>query len=68
MWFDNVLHQKNSFSGNIEPKGELDGHLGMLCPRSTVLDGFLVEGGGEWDGTLLVIEGERVKAVEVEIE
>lgn len=40
----------------------------QLCPRSTVLDGFSVEGGSERDGKLQEIEGERAKAVEVEIE
>lgn len=39
-----------------------------LCPNSTVLEGFSVEGGIERDGILFVMEGEKEKQVQSEVD
>jgi len=39
-----------------------------LCPLSTVLEGFSVKGGIERDGILFVMEGEKEKEVQSEVE
>jgi flavodoxin len=39
-----------------------------LCPNSEVLDGFTVKGGSERDGILFVIEGDKEKEVQVEVQ
>lgn len=39
-----------------------------LCSKSTVLEGFSVKGGIERDGILFVMEGEKEKQVQVEIQ
>ncbi|KQB42533.1 flavodoxin family protein [Flavobacterium aquidurense] len=39
-----------------------------LCPKSNVLEGFSVKGGIERDGILFVMEGEKEKQVQVEIQ
>lgn len=39
-----------------------------LCPKSSVLEGFSVKGGIERDGILFVMEGEKEKQVQVEIQ
>lgn len=39
-----------------------------LCPKSTVLEGFSIKGGAERDGILFVMEGEKEKEAQVEIE
>jgi flavodoxin len=38
-----------------------------LCPNSQVLEGFSTKGGIERDGVLYVMEGEKQKAVEIEV-
>ncbi|VXB90936.1 Flavodoxin [Flavobacterium sp. 9R] len=39
-----------------------------LCPKSTVVEGFSTKGGVERDGILFVMEGEKEKQVDVEIQ
>lgn len=39
-----------------------------FCPNSTVLDGFTIKGGIERDGILFVMEGEKGKQAETEIQ
>ncbi|MNL47091.1 flavodoxin [compost metagenome] len=39
-----------------------------LCPKSSVLEGFSVKGGIERDGILFVMEGEKEKQVQIEIQ
>ncbi|WP_264564342.1 flavodoxin [Flavobacterium sp. N3904] len=39
-----------------------------LCPKSTVVEGFSTKGGIERDGILFVMEGEKEKQVDVEIQ
>jgi len=39
-----------------------------LCPKSKVLEGFSTKGGIERDGVLFVMEGEKEKKVEVEVQ
>lgn len=39
-----------------------------LCPKSSILEGFSVKGGIERDGILFVMEGEKEKQVQVEIQ
>lgn len=39
-----------------------------LCPNSTVLDGFTMRGGSERDGQLLVIEGDKAKTAETNVQ
>jgi flavodoxin len=38
-----------------------------LCPTSTILEGFAIEGGKEKEGKLLVIQGKRRNEVETEV-
>ena len=38
-----------------------------LCPNSTILEGFAIEGGKEKEGKLLVIQGKRRNEVETEV-
>ncbi len=40
----------------------------QLCPNSTVLEGFSTRGGVERDGILYVMEGEKEKQVQVEVQ
>jgi len=42
--------------------------LRQLCPDSKVLEGFSTAGGVERDGVLFVMEGEKEKQVQVEVE
>lgn len=39
-----------------------------LCPKSKVLEGFSTKGGIERDGVLFVMEGEKEKQVQVEVQ
>ena len=39
-----------------------------LCPKSTIVEGFSTKGGVERDGILFVMEGEKEKQVDVEIQ
>jgi flavodoxin len=39
-----------------------------VCPKSTVLDGFTIKGGIERDGILFVMEGDKGKQAETEIQ
>ncbi|MDR6843426.1 flavodoxin [Flavobacterium granuli] len=39
-----------------------------LCPKSTVLEGFSTKGGIERDGILFVMEGEKEKQVQIEVQ
>jgi hypothetical protein len=39
-----------------------------MCPNSTVLEGFSTRGGEERDGILFVMEGEKEKQVQVDIQ
>jgi flavodoxin len=39
-----------------------------FCPKSTVLDGFTIKGGIERDGILFVMEGDKGKQAETEIQ
>jgi flavodoxin len=38
-----------------------------LCPNSTILEGFSMEGGSERDGKLLVIQGDKAVSAEAEV-
>ena len=40
----------------------------QLCPNSKVLDGFSTKGGVERDGILFVIEGEKEKQVQIDVQ
>jgi Flavodoxin len=42
--------------------------LKKLCPNSTILEGISLKGGIERDGILFVMEGEKLKQAEVEID
>lgn len=39
-----------------------------LCPNSTILEGFSIKGGKERDGILFVMEGEKEKTVQSEVQ
>jgi flavodoxin len=68
---------KNDLSGKTIMPFNTNGGYGIgssfqtiteLCPNSEVLDGFTVKGGSERDGILFVIEGDKEKEVQVEVQ
>ncbi|MFA4870458.1 MAG: hypothetical protein WC623_19840 [Pedobacter sp.] len=42
--------------------------LKQLCPNSKVLEGFSTKGGKEKDGILYIMEGEKEKQVQYEVQ
>ena len=48
--------------------GSSFGTVKLLCPDSKVLDGFSTKGGKERDGILFVMEGDKEKQVQAEIQ